>query len=535
MSLRFFLESTPNEEPTQGSLSGTQSLSFGVFLGGKGYEVGEAIAVDSAGNCYLAGVISWSSDFPLLNASQSHFGGELDVFVAKLSPDGELIFSTFLGGSSLEEAWGIVVDDASNCYVTGYTNSSDFPVHNPLQGAKHKDYDVFVTKLNATGGVVFSTFLGGEGGDGAWDIAVDTAQNCYIVGTTDSSDFPTLNAFQSKLPGMYSGFVTKLNATGTGLIFSTFLGGSRYEDADAIALDSVGNCFIAGGTESSDFPLSHAYQSNKGSLWARDGFVTKLNATGNGLLFSTYLGGDGQDSPRGIAVDNKGNSYVTGITESNNFPVANAYQSSPGRLRTRNAFVTKLSATGTDLLFSTFLGGSDLDRARDIAVDTNGNSYVTGRTSSEDFPVMNAFQSSINRVEGVHPGDAFVTKLNASGNGLMFSTFLGGNDSDIGRGIAVDKNGNCFVTGQTESPNFPANSTFHIPFSGSSDVFVTKLQLSSFTNSSGLRSLIPLTTTKETGFDMILIPFMMGFGCLSIIRSTKCARRINSEKISSQV
>jgi hypothetical protein len=532
MSLRFFLESAPGDNPAQGPLRGAQSLSFSVFLGGEGYELGEAIAVDSAGNCYLTGMISWSSDFPLLNASQSDFGGELDVFVAKLSPDGELIFSTFLGGSNLEEAWGIAVDDASNCYVTGYTNSSDFPLQNPLKSTKKKDYDAFVTKFNATGGVVFSTFLGGEGGDGAWDIAVDTAENCYIVGSTSSNDFPTLNAFQSELPGLNAGFVTKLNATGTGLIFSTFLGGSRYDDAEAIALDSVGNCYIAGDTDSDDFPLIHAYQSSLGSLWTRDGFVAKLNATGNGLLFSTYLGGDGLDHPRGIAVDNLGNSYVTGITESISFPVINAYQSShPGRLNFREAFVTKLSATGTNLLFSTFLGGGDIDGARDIAVDENGNSYVTGRTSSEDFPVVNSYQSSINRAEGFHPGDAFVTKINATGNGLMFSTFLGGNDSDTGRGIAVDKNGNCFVTGQTESPNFPANSTFHRPFGGSSDVFVAKLQLSSFNNSSGPRSLLPLTKTKETGLDIALISFMMGFGCLSIFRNIRRRNRINSEKI----
>jgi hypothetical protein len=532
MSLRFFLESVPGDEPAQGPLSGSQSLSFSIFLSGKDSTLTQKIAVDSAGNCYLAGVTSWNRDFPLLNASQSHFGGDLDVFIVKLNPNGELIFSTFLGGSNREKAGGIAVDDASNCYVKGYTNSSDFPVRNPLQGTINQDYDVFVTKLNATGGVVFSTFLGS---DWASDIVVDIDQNCYIAGNTRSNDFPTLNAFQSNFSGSVDGFVTKLNATGNGLIFSTFLGGSDGEDVNAIALDSAGNCHISGDTDSNDFPVVNAYQSsiNRGTgIHPRDVFMTKINATGNGLLFSTYLGGDGWDFSRGIAVDNNGNSYIAGFAklQTNNFAVRNAYQTSPGDPQSGEIFAAKLSVTGTELLFSTFLGGNGLDYARDIAVDASGNSYITGATFCEDFPVVNAYQNSINRVGDLQPVDAFVTKLNATGNGLMFSTFLGGNETDTGEAIAVDKNGNCFVIGKTKSPDFPTNSTFLSPFSGSGNIFVAKFRLGSFTNSSGPRSLIPSTSTKETGLDMVLLPFMMGFGCLSIFRNTRRRNRINSEK-----
>ena len=310
----------------------------------------------------------------------------------------------------------------------------------------------------------FSTFLGGNGDDPAIGITVDAAGNCYVTGQTTSNDFPTVNAYKNTCGGLSDVFVTKLNPTGTGLEFSTFLGGSGDEKGRAIAVDATGSCYITGFTSSSDFPVVSAYQDTYGG-GDTDAFVTKLNPTGTGLEFSTFLGGSSFEWGRGIAVDGVGQSYVTGFTYSSDFPVVNAYQDTYGG--GIDVFVAKLM--GNMLLYSTFLGGSGNEHGRGIAVDAKWNIYVTGYTSSSDFPVVSAYQDTYGG--GI---DVFVTKL--TGTGLEFSTFLGGSDSEEGRGIAVDGFGNIYVTGVTFSSDFPVVSAYQDTFGGGDrDAFVAKL------------------------------------------------------------
>jgi Beta-propeller repeat len=399
--------------------------------------------------------------------------GEYDASAA-LIIDPVLEYSTFLGGNGSGEneiATSIAVDSTGNAYVAGNTDSTDFPIANAVQGTQAGVADVFVSKLNAAGSaLIYSTYLGGNGFDGCSGIAVDSAGNVYLAGATLSSNFPTVNAVQATWGGNASSdaFVAKLNAAGSALVYSTYLGGTGSDGAAAIAVDSTGNAYVTGGTESTNFPTANAFQSALAS--PADAFVTKFNAAGSALVYSTYLGGIGEDRGRSIAVDSTGSVYVTGYTYSANFPTANALQAA--RAGDRDAFVTKVNPAGSALVYSTYLGGSDMDFGNSIAVDSAGNAYATGATFSTNFPTANALQNA-----NAGLSDAFVTKLNAAGSALIYSTYLGGNGFDVGSGIALDAGRNAYVTGSTESTDFPTANAFQgaIGYPGFDDVFLTKV------------------------------------------------------------
>jgi hypothetical protein len=393
--------------------------------------------------------------------------------------DPTLSYSTYLGGSGYDEGYGIAVDSSGNAYVTGYTASSDFPAVSALQPAIGGSHDVFVAKLNAAGdALVYSTYLGGSGYDEGHGIAVDSSGNAYVTGYTQSSDFPTASALQPAFGGNYDAFVTKLNAAGSALVYSTYLGGSAADGGNGIAVDSSGNAYVTGYTASSDFPTASALQPALAAY--EDAFVAKLNAAGSSLVYSTYLGGSGEDYRNGIAVDSSGNAYVAGDTTSSNFPTASALQPTLGGFY--DAFVAKLNAAGSALVYSTYLGGSADDYSYGgIAVDSSGNAYVTGLTASSDFPTVGALQPALAAYE-----DAFVTKLNAAGSALIYSSYLGGSDYDGGNGIAVDSSGNTYVAGYTFSSDFPTTPGAYDTTCGTdgtcnagaaplSDAFVAKL------------------------------------------------------------
>ena len=251
------------------------------------------------------------------------------------------MYSTYLGGTESDYGNAIAVDSSGNAYIAGTTNSNNFPTKNAYQDTFGGGlYDGFITKLNATGDtLLYSTYLGGYGYDIVSGIAVDTSGNAYITGNTDSNNFPTKNAYQDTFGGgLYDGFITKLNATGDTLLYSTYLGGTESDAGNAIAVDSSGNAYITGSTGSNNFPTKNAYQDTFGGF--DDAFITKLNATGDTLLYSTYLGGYDFDNASGIAIDTSGNAYITGSTGSNNFPTKNAYQDTSGGYY-GDAFVAK--------------------------------------------------------------------------------------------------------------------------------------------------------------------------------------------------
>src|SRR5262249_51469751 len=309
-------------------------------------------------------------------------------------------------------------------------------------------------------------YLGGSAADGGSAITTDSAGNAYVAGFTNSSNFPTLGASQAAVAGgQQDAFVSKLSPSGK-LIYSTYLGGAAQDSATAIAVDSAGNAYVTGFTSSSNFPVKNALQQGlKGEV---NGFVAKLDPAG-ALVYSTYLGGSLADMSTGIAVDSAGSAYVSGVATSPDFPVAGAAQAAIGG--DSNAFIAKLSPDGSRLVYSTYLGCRDTDGASSIAVDAAGQAYITGVTSSRNFPTVSALRPA-------HGGgffDAFVAKLNAAGNQFLYSSYLGGAGEDRGLRIAVDASGSAYVTGDTDSSNFPTASPLQTANRGGSDAFVTKL------------------------------------------------------------
>jgi uncharacterized protein (TIGR03437 family) len=489
------------------------ALGYSTFLGGKGNEGCRGIALDASGNVYLAGYTN-SSNLPGTGGSvqPAYAGGTNnfetgDAFVAKFNPRGGLVYVTYLGGSFDDFALGIAADAAGNAFVTGFTNSSNFPTtrgayqptHQGPAGPGRPAYDAFVAKLNPSGSaLIYSTFLGGSDGDRGLAIAIDTAGNAYIAGDTLSANFPTsTGAFQTAYKGTGGmpplcgtcgpfivtgdGFVAKLDPTGGKLLFSTLLGGSNDDTPLSIAVDSAANVYVSGATLSSDFPVTPgAFQTAfhgvadfnfQPVIKLGDGFVTKLNSTGTALLYSTFLGGSRDDAVFGMTVDSTGAAYLTGATSSPDFPVTS---SAPQRAyRGPNAgnasgfvfgdaFAAKLNPQGSALVYSTYLGGSSDDAGWAIAVDPTGAAYIAGLTASRDFPLSpDALQKSYGGGGGQEftSGDGFLIKLDAAGSSLLYSSFLGGNMDDAVAAFVLDSSGNGYLTGNTLSQNFPLTST----------------------------------------------------------------------------
>src|SRR6202162_1276207 len=391
-----------------------------------------------------------------------------------------LAYSTYLGSTGFEQGNGIAVDASGSAYVIGITD----------------DY-IFVAKLNSTGSnLVYLNVIGGSTTTGApisnvgSGIAVDTTGSAYLVGTTNATDFPTTaGAFKPSCsdPGFGTVFITKLNVTGSALVYSTYLcGGFNYEtstggeeEGNAIAIDSAGNAYVTGRTVSRHFPTtSQAYQKIFGGAF--DVFITKLNAQGSSLIYSTFLGGTGDDEGSGIAVDSLGNAYVTGTTSALSTNALDDFPTTKGAFQTTIAnfsplaFVTKINPNGSDLVYSTYLGGTDgFTEGLGIAVDSYGNAYVTGQNKASNFPTVNPIQVANNLTTAF--GDAFVTKINPAGNGLVYSTLFTGSFFDWGRSIAVDSLGSAYVTGTTNSPDFLVVNAIQPTFGGNYDAFVDKL------------------------------------------------------------
>ena len=381
------------------------TIDFSTYLGGTGGDSSNDIAVDGAGNVLVTGSTN-SNNFPTANALQSVNAGFSEVFITKLTPNGAaLLFSTYLGGTNDDVPGDIAVDSAGNVLVTGETISSNFPTANALQSANAGNSDSFIVKLTPNGAaLLFSTYLGGAGEDIGIDIAVDSAGNVLVTGRTRSSNFPIANALQSANAGGFSDvFIAKLTPNGAALLFSTYLGGAGFDDVYGIAVDSAGNVLATGHTDSLNFPTANALQS--ANAGGPDTFIAKLTPNGAALLFSTYLGGAGEDIGRDIAVDSAGNVLATGHTDSVNFPTANALQSA--NAGGSDTFIAKLTPNGATLLFSTYLGGAGFDRSFSIVVDGAGDILVTGGTSSSNFPTSNGLQSSL-----PSHSSGFIVKLN---------------------------------------------------------------------------------------------------------------------------
>jgi hypothetical protein len=457
------------------------TLLYAGYIGGANQDQANGIAADSAGNAYVTGYTN-SSDFPL-NVGPDLTLSNQDAFVVKVNAAGTaLLYAGYIGGEASEIGNGIAVDGAGNAYVTGQTNSFAFPV---VGGAglppSFGTTDAFVAKVNAAGtALLYSGYLGGAGFDAGNGMAVDGAGNAYVTGLTTSAGFPVTvgPAFGG---GTFDAFVVKLNPAGT-LVYSRFLGGSNNDYGFGIAADSGGNAYVTGHTGSPNFPVTVGPDLTfHGPPGHNDAFVTKVNPTGTALIYSGYIGASGADGflggeeqAYGIAVDAAGNAYITGVTDSVDFPVkvgpllTTAYPGIHG-----DAFVAKVNAAGTGLVYAGYLGGV-VGGGNAIAVDLAGNAYITGHAGvGSALPVSGGpgltYQGGFD--------DAFVAEVNAAGTGLVYAGYIGGTGDDEGRGIAVDAVGNAYVAGVTSSnqASFPVTVGPDVTFNGGTDAFVAKI------------------------------------------------------------
>jgi hypothetical protein len=432
------------------------ALTLSTFLTNMGNGIGVGVAVDPAGNIYVGGdTIATGSPSP--------------AFIMKIDPTGtQVVYTAYFAGVGDDYATGLSVDKQGNAYLAGVTSSRDFPVVNAIQPALGGTAcclsDGFVAKLDPEGSIIYSTYLGGSNQDYLRDIDTDALGNAYVTGMTASFDFPVANPYRSGANN-YQGdaFVTKLSPSGQSLVYSTYLGGENWEEGAAIAVDQAGSAYVTGVTGSGGYgansPLNYPITPNapqrvfRGSV---DGFVTKLTPSGSALAYSTYLGGTDPgfgEETLAIALDATGSAYVTGYTWATDFPLVNAYQS------VKNAagdmFVTKLNNQGTAFVYSTYIGGRINERGTGIAVDEAGYAYVVGWSSSSDFPVVSAYDSSLNDSSQVIAGDVVVLKLNPQGSGLVYSTFLGAAGSDSATALTLLWGGSLYITGSSDSAGFP--------------------------------------------------------------------------------
>lgn len=444
-------------------------LVYSTYLGGSGFDQATSIHVGPTGDAYVAGVTA-STNFPIRGTPASTNGGGQDLFVTKMSLSGDsLTYSTYIGGIGTEVANDITVSGAGTVYITGSTTSINYPVVTPTIAAQVGGTDAFLTKLTAAGnGIVYSTYWGSTGFEEGTAVTVDPADNAYIAGNTSAPNFPTQTPFQAALGGGMDGFMTKFSVAGNSIVYSTYLGGAADDRIHDMEVADDAAVFVVGSSTSANFPTTSA-SLQPALAGGRDGFLTHFSLAGNALLYSTYVGGSGNDEVFGMAIDAPMNAYLTGRTSSSNFPtVAPAQMQYGGGIS--DAFAAKVNPPGTALVYSTYLGGSGDDQGQGIAIDGLANGFVTGGTTSANFPLQAPIHANLSG-----PSDAFVSKLNLAGSALVYSTYLGGVSADEGQAIAVDLVGSAYVAGYTESNNFPRANAFQSAFGGVRDAFVSKL------------------------------------------------------------
>jgi subtilase family serine protease len=466
-------------------------VDHATYLGGSGADTATSVAVDASGNAYVAGYTD-SLDVPGAPGAGSR-RASLDAFVVKLDPTGAAAFTVYLGGSGDDGAMGVAVDAAGHVYLAGFTGSTDFPVVGAFQGDRGST-DAFVAKLGPAGTpLLYSTYLGGSDTDVALAVAVNDAGHAHVTGYAASADFPRLRQVQGTRP-LTNAFATRLDTTRTGiasLVYSTGLGGDGEDEGHGIALDAAGNAYVVGWTDSTNFPRVNGYSGDRAG---RDGFLTVVPPDAGALLYSTYIGGVGTDRAFGVAVDVRGRAWVTGSTDSDNFPTTpGAYQRGPaGGL---DAFVTVLDPTLVglpSLVASTLYGGSGNDAGLAIALDAGGRALVAGTTRSAGLPTRNALHG---RRGGL---DALLVHLDPfapAASALRFASHLGGSGDDEGVAIAVGTTGAAYVVGTTSSPDFPTHRALASVPGGTEDGFLVKL--------SGL---------DEAGMDLAVTAVTVPFG-----------------------
>ncbi|MGC3961273.1 MAG: SBBP repeat-containing protein [Verrucomicrobiota bacterium] len=468
-------------------------VSYSKLFGGPANDTFWATAVDSNGNVYLAGE-TLTPGFATLGAFQTNLAGTYqghgDVVIAKLNNQlTQTNYITYLGGRYAEAAIGLAVDGAGNAYVTGYTDSPDFPtrfavqanVAGPTSPFPVPNNDLFVAKVDASGSnLVFSTFYGGSGSEVGAGIALDAANNIYVVGQTTSTNFPVWNTANPALSGTADGFALKLDATGSNVVYAMYLGGSASEFARDIAVSPGGMPLVTGYTGSTNFPVStnalQRYLNQSTNITSLDdSFFAELSPLEGVVNYATYLGGTNIDHALRMTVDSNGGVYLVGWTQSGDYPrtSTNFYSLVISNATYPDAFVTKLNPGYTNIGYSLSFGGNGRDSAWDVAVDAQGRASLIGETASTDFST-NALTGTL---RGTNSGgiDAFIGQLNATGTAFTYYAYMGGLSEDIGYGAAVDSVGNVYFVGRTTSSNFPLQPSVTVSFADQTGFIVKML------------------------------------------------------------
>ncbi len=439
---------------------------FSTYFGGSSQDVATDIEVGVDGSYYVVGYTE-STDYPTSNALlSSHQGSTYDAFITKFNPDFSISYSTYLGGFGNDRIFAVAVNEHGHCFVTGSTSSTnDFPTYT-LWGDPYDDTynggstDTFVTKLQPDGTIAFSTFLGGSNTDIGYNIAIDAEGSIYVVGTTLSSNFPMMGAFDSTLSSSEV-FVSKFSWSGD-LEYSTYIGGDSADAAYDIAVSSSEECYIAGETSSNNFNTQDpAFPTRSGGS---DIFLTKLNPNFT-LNYSTYFGGSENDYKPDLAVNEDGECFLVGHTTSADFPMKNAQDDVFGGVS--NLIISKFNSTGS-LDFCTYFGNLREEQGDCILTDQD-TLIVTGKTSGNNLPTMNAYYP--NRTSG---WDAFISEFDLSGN-LLFSSYWGGTDDDSSYGVTSNSNGDYLIVGETESTDFPLSNSIDDSRDGTSDIYIAKI------------------------------------------------------------
>jgi len=477
----------------------TLDLEYSTYLGGaSGTDSGRGITLGMDGMTYITGY-TYMDYFPTVNPYQPVYGGGTsDAFVTAFSSTGSTLFySTYLGGSGDDNGYGISLGTDGRVYVTGETDSPNFPTENPYQAGFGGNNDAFLSALSSSGSVLsYSTYLGGSAWEISYGISLGTDGVASVIGETSSTDFPTENPYQAGFGGDVDVFVSQLTINpSASLVFSTYLGGSGDDRGYGISLGTDGVASVTGETDSSDFPTENPYQAGPGGN--RDVFVSQLAINPSAsLVFSTYLGGSNDDYGYGISVGTDNIASITGKTYSSDFPTENPFQAihAGGQY---DVFISALTSTGSDLTYSTYLGGSFNDIGYGISRGADGTAYVTGQTRSLDFPTENPYQAA---AVGTYE-NAFVSALTSTGSALSYSTYLSGGGNDIAYAISLGPDGLASVTGTTSSSDFPVEDAYQSSKGGGQrDAFVSRFALIATPSSTvtPTPSVTPTATTTPT-------------------------------------